>query len=356
MQADNGIFIVNSSGGAAVDAAILRTVRGNMFQSMDLRFVVIAVLSIGLHVFAIWYLRSIKIQAQETMTIEQIPERIAKLLVDKPMPKPEAVKPKMPTTVQTNENTRPIADDVPSDNAAGQKPTTREQVVARKNVAKRDARVEEKVRSVGVLGMLTGVGTTARGPAVVDVLSSMGARKESNQNLDAAMANVTGLQQTQNINVLQKTLVKSKEVTINRREEIDDLIAGIGSARTVELAKRGTITIQRPESIEGAGSQSAKRDFQAINAVVLAHKSGINMSYEKYLKSDPALAGKLTVRFTIGSGGSVTDVQIVENTTGNNDLAQEIARKIRMWTFEPVPEGDATVTFPFIFSPAQGQG
>jgi TonB family protein len=196
------------------------------------------------------------------------------------------------------------------------------------------------------------VGTTAKGPAVIDVLGAMGTRKESSTNLDEALAKMSGLQRADNVDVLQKKLVKSKDVAVQHKEEIDDLIASVGSARSVDLAKRGEFVIQKPESIEGAASSNAKRDNNAINAVVASHKASIRMTYEKHLKRDPALAGKVTVRFTISATGSVTAVTILENTTNNSDLEQEITRKIRMWRFETVPEGDVTVTYPFVFTPA----
>jgi len=76
------------------------------------------------------------------------------------------------------------------------------------------------------------------------------------------------------------------------------------------------------------------------------------MSYEKFLERNPGLSGKVTVRFTIAASGSVSSVSILENTTGNNELEQEIIRKVRMWQFEAISEGDATVTYPFVFMPA----
>jgi TonB family protein len=76
------------------------------------------------------------------------------------------------------------------------------------------------------------------------------------------------------------------------------------------------------------------------------------MSYEKFLKRDPSLKGKITVRFTITAEGTVNNIQILENTTGNTDLEAEIVRKVKMWTFDSVGEGDVTVTYPFVFSPS----
>jgi len=47
----------------------------------------------------------------------------------------------------------------------------------------------------------------------------------------------------------------------------------------------------------------------------------------------------------------VTGIQILENSTGNDELEDEIVRKIRMWQFDEIPDGEVTVTYPFVFSP-----
>jgi TonB family protein len=200
--------------------------------------------------------------------------------------------------------------------------------------------------------MLTGVGTTAKGPSVVDVLGTMKNKKGHFVDLDQALENMSGLQKNQNIEVLDRKLVKSKDIAISQKEEIDDLIASVGHAKTVDLSKKGDFVIQRPESIEGAASSDAKRDAGAINSVVSSHKLSIKMSYEKFLSRDPNLSGKITIKITIAASGSVTFVKAIENTTGSQELEEEIIRKISMWQFEPVPEGNVTITYPFVFMPS----
>jgi TonB family protein len=335
---------------------LVRQARGSFFASVDPRFFLVMVISIGLHAGIIYYFNVIKIPVRETMNIENVPERFAKLIIEKPIPKvPLKTKQALPLDREKTSSTGKTAPVTETKGAPGEKPSkfsAAERTQARKAVAIRAARVEQRMRSVGVLGMLTGVGATAKGPAVVDVLGAMGTRKESSTNLDEALAKMSGLQHADNVEVLQKKLVKSKDVAVQHKEEIDDLVASVGSARSVDLAKRGEFVIQKPESIEGAASSNAKRDNSAINAVVSSHKASIRMTYEKYLKRDPALAGKVTVRFTISADGGVKAVTIVENTTNNSEIEQEIIRKIRMWRFETVPEGDVTVTYPFVFTPA----
>jgi TonB family protein len=353
MEREGNIIVVGGRS-AAVDAGLLRSVRGSFFSKTDLRFVVIAVLCVGLHAGVLLGFRMVRLETVKVKSIEEIPERFAKLIVEKPIPKIEKKKPEaVAKAKEGGEETAPVKEaktEVATGTASA--PMTKERAVAHKAVEAQVARVEQKIRTVGVLGMLTGMGTTAKGPAVVDVLGAVGGRKEKFQDLDKALSDVSGLQQTQNVEVLQKKLVKSKDVEVSHKENIDELIAGIRTAKTTELAKKGDIVISRPQSIEGAASSNAKRDITAINEIVSTHKVSIRMSYERFLKRAPDLAGKITIRFTIDAGGNVSKVEIVENTTGNKDLEDEIVRKVGMWKFETINEGEVTVTYPFIFQPA----
>ncbi len=331
-----------------VDKALIKKVKGSFFRSVDPRFLLVVVLSILAHVIGIYWLVKHKVsKQQDIVVIEQIPERFARLIVEKPLPKNK--KNSSSQTKTEGGGTKP-AETKPTPGPVQRSAAERSK--AQQAVTERSAKVEEKVRNVGVLGMLTGVGKTAKGPAVVDVLGSRDDSREKFSSLDEALENITGLKRTQNVDVLDRKIVKSKDVTVASREVIDDLISGVGVAASADLAKRGDFVIQRPESIEGAASSSAKRDNAAINQIVASHRSSIRLSYQKFLRRDPSLAGKITVRFTITASGTISNITILENSTGNGELEQEIIRKIRMWQFDEIPEGDVTVTYPFVFSSA----
>lgn len=292
------------------------------------------------------------------MKLEQIPERFAKLILEKPLPKVEKKTVEQRVEQASEQQARQQSAEEATGETQGKgaeapKFTEKQRAAAKRAVSSQMEKVDTKIRTVGVLGMLTGMGGTAKGPAVVDVLGAMGTRKEHLENLDEQLSKTSGIIKATNADVMQQKLVKSKDVApLSRKEEIDNLIAGASVANMKELSKRGDIVIQKPESIEGAASSNAKRDNDAINQVVSTHKASIRMSYEKFLRSDPNLAGKITVRFTITASGSVSDIKIVENSTGNSELEQEIIRKVKMWQFETIAEGDVTVVYPFVFNPA----
>jgi hypothetical protein len=74
--------------------------------------------------------------------------------------------------------------------------------------------------------------------------------------------------------------------------------------------------------------------------------------YERELKRDPSLKGKIVVRFVIGISGRVDEVEIDENTMGSDEVANCIGTTIKVWTTPFKPESEVPVYYPFIFTPA----
>jgi TonB family protein len=354
MQRDGMVVAVGA--GSTFSPRDLRRIRGPLWGQTDPRIALVMIISVAVHFGVLVYIHRIKLPPPAPVALEKIPDRFVKFIVEKPLPKADKKPEKalISTKPEAAATTGAQASTADADKSAGNATpavSAKDKARAQKAVAARVTRVEQKIRTVGVLGMLTGVGTTARGPAVVNVLGQATKGKEQFQDLEKALQNMNGIVKTQGGEMLDRKLVKSKDLTVNNpREEITSLMAGIGAAKTVELTKRGNFVIQRPEAIEGSASSNTKRDNDAINAVVSSHKASIRMSYEKFLQRDPTLAGKITVRFTIAAGGQVSRIEIVENTTGNPELEQDISKKIKMWEFEPIAEGDVTVTYPFVFS------
>ncbi|HEX2956109.1 MAG TPA: AgmX/PglI C-terminal domain-containing protein [Chitinispirillaceae bacterium] len=341
------VIIAATSTSAVIDENIINSIRGNPLSFLKSPLVLIVIFSIILHSLFLYYLSSIKISVQDTLVIENVPERFARLIVEKPIPKKTVeAKRNIQSTVAGEQN---VTEQHEQKTQSGPI-TTVQRKKARQKVQANVSKVEQKVRTVGVLGMLTGVGATAKGPSVADVLGTIGDKSDKFKDLDDALSKMTGLKKASQVEILDKKLVKSKEISVSHKEEIDDLIAGVGLAESVNLTKKGNFIIQRPESIEGAASSDARRDNNAINEIVSSHKASIRMTYEKFLKRDPSLTGKITIQFTITASGSVTNIRIVENTTGSTDFEQELIRKMTFWKFDPIPEGDVTVSYPFVFS------
>ena len=112
------------------------------------------------------------------------------------------------------------------------------------------------------------------------------------------------------------------------------------------------------EILEGGTEVRGSLSRDVIRSVVRAHLGEVRSCYEEGLRTDPNLAGRVTVSFVIGPTGAVQTASVGSSTlvsaTDADELAGAcIARAVRSWLF-PTPEGGGivSVNYPFVFEPA----
>jgi TonB family protein len=94
-------------------------------------------------------------------------------------------------------------------------------------------------------------------------------------------------------------------------------------------------------------------DRAAILRVVQAKRGQVRACYERSLKASPALAGRLTVDFTIGARGRVTQVSLKESTLSSTEVERCILAAVKAWVFPAPADGQpTTISFPFVFQAA----
>jgi hypothetical protein len=96
-------------------------------------------------------------------------------------------------------------------------------------------------------------------------------------------------------------------------------------------------------------SNRGRRISTSSSATSAAGGRRIAACYERALKSNPALAGKLVVRFSIASAGTVVAVAVDEDTLGAPDVAGCVRGLIARWRFPPPTAAPVEVSFPFVF-------
>jgi TonB family protein len=88
-----------------------------------------------------------------------------------------------------------------------------------------------------------------------------------------------------------------------------------------------------------------------IRREIKSHRNQIRYCYEQELTRLPNLRGKITVKFTIGARGYVTQVSITQTSLNNAAVEGCVVSKIRTWRFpKPMGGGTVIVNYPFIFS------
>jgi TonB family protein len=85
--------------------------------------------------------------------------------------------------------------------------------------------------------------------------------------------------------------------------------------------------------------------------VIRSRSPGLRHIYNTFLKMQPGMAGKVTLRFAIAPSGDVVDVGLAGSTTSAPDFDAQVAHAVMSWRFDPVKAvGNDIVTVPFNFS------
>jgi TonB family protein len=124
---------------------------------------------------------------------------------------------------------------------------------------------------------------------------------------------------------------------------------GWGSGPAARLpGRRPTEIVGAPPPVRVIGSL----DKSIIRRVIRSHLNEVRFCYEKELMRAAALAGRITVRFTIGANGAVATSGVEASTLGNVAVERCVTDAVRRWEF-PRPEGGVVmVSYPFLLKAA----
>ncbi len=81
-------------------------------------------------------------------------------------------------------------------------------------------------------------------------------------------------------------------------------------------------------------------------------KGAIFALYNRALRMDPSLEGKLVLRLTIAPTGQVTACEIVSSELGDQDLERKLVQRILLFRFDARDVEPITTTKPIDFFPA----
>jgi len=126
--------------------------------------------------------------------------------------------------------------------------------------------------------------------------------------------------------------------------------AGFGGKAS---STRARIAPPRPSDIE-LGGEAGSRSPESILRVIRAHLGGFQYAYQKHLRADSTLGGKISLKFTIAPSGDIVAISVVASNTGSAALDQEILDKARRMKFDAIAKGNVTVTYQFVLDKTSG--
>jgi TonB family protein len=109
--------------------------------------------------------------------------------------------------------------------------------------------------------------------------------------------------------------------------------AGLGGAIT-GTGGHGT-GAGKGATIQRGGSGKASRSQEELALAVARAKGALYAIYNRALREDASLQGKVTVEFTIAPNGGITDCHIRSSELKSPELEQKLISRLRMLEFKP---------------------
>jgi TonB family protein len=286
--------------------------------------------------------------------IEVIPDRVVELLT-KPKKKEEVVKKddkgddKKEEVVEKKDEPKPVRQPVRKEETQqAKKPDEKAATPVNDEVRKEE--VKKEVANKTILKFL---GTTGEGGAesIVDKLAG----GSPDVNIATAFEGASGVQvadaDTQERD-RRRISANGGAGNVAGLKESDIATKAGGPVDTgkkaPEVQVKANVKASEPSETFGTGTL----DQGKISDTVKRRMGAVKSCYEKELKRNPELQGKVTMQFTIEESGRVGAVDVKQDTMGDPAVGECIKSAISRWRFDSPEGGSITVAFPFIFSPS----
>jgi len=278
--------------------------------------------------------------------IAAVPDEIAKMIFEEPPPPPEDVE----DVEEVEEGEAEEVEDAPekpSEKEPSPSPSNEDESQA---VAEKSARIAEEAAQAAE-ALIVGALSAEAGGALADVLAG-GAVTGSAQDILSQAAGVGVAQSASGGNLR----TRSGGGSGSGQQGLGGL-SSRGKGTTDAKSEGGAVTerkIKGKTQLGSGGDIGGSGDFDA-NLVVKVIKTrirAIQACYERELRRNPTLAGKVTIEFTIQPRGNVTDVKVTNNSTGDAAVGACVANTVQRFRFNPGPDGGSvTFSYPFVFAP-----
>lgn len=284
--------------------------------------------------------------------IASVPDEVARMIFEEPTPPPEPE--------EEAEEEAPAEDEAEA--PAPQEPERRpreqkepapgpDKEAAEAAAAEKTARIAQEAAQAAE-SLIVGALSSAAGGALSDVLAG-GAVTGNAEDILSQAAGV-GVATTASGGTLR---TRSGGSTGSGQQGLGALSRKGGEETTARKSEGGAVAerkIRGKLDVGSGGDIGGSGDFDAslVVKMIKARIGAIRACYERELKRNPTLAGKVTIQFTIEERGNVSGVKVTENSTGDSAVGQCVANAIQRFRFVPGPDGGSvTFSYPFVFAP-----
>lgn len=123
------------------------------------------------------------------------------------------------------------------------------------------------------------------------------------------------------------------------------------SGQRIEAAGGG-LGENRERSGFGGDQRTQGRSLEEIQLIMDRNKGGIYAIYNRALRRNPALQGKMVIKLTIAPSGAVSAVSVVSSELRDEELESKVLTRIRLINFGAKDVPEITINYPIFFAPS----
>ncbi len=306
-------------------------------QERKFHRLLLIVLAIAFVLGAIW--PKLPVPDLDPFEVVEIPPRIAKLVLEQrpppaPPPRPEVAEPEPPPV--TEEVTERVVEAQPEPTPAPEP-----------EPAPPDTTQRARERAKAALMPFTESLASLRDSEVVE-------RVTDNRPLTASVGRA---ERNERSMIVSKAGTASGGINTARLSR-NTGGSGLGGRETTQVESPvAAIGGSADDGTRGSGaSGKPSRSREEIELVFDANKGAIFALYNRALRTDPTLQGKLVLRLTIAPSGEVTFCEVVSSELGDSpsgqEMEQKLVQRVLLFRFEPKDVEAVTTTKPIDFFPA----
>jgi len=262
--------------------------------------------------------------------VGEVPERFARLMVQE-QPKP----PPPPVVEQPKPESVPEAKPEPEPEKKVEEPKAPEEQPA---VPDRTTAAREKASRAGLLALRSELADLK-----TDTLLNKLERQPLRKATESAAPEV------------ERSIITSQVASgsggINTRKLSRDTGGTQLATRTTTRVEAPPETAAPKKPVPSAAGAPPPRTTEEVQIIFDRNKGPLNALYNRALRLNPTLAGKVVLRITIDASGEVTDCAIESSELHDPELERKLVARIKLFNFGAKRAALTTVTYPIDFFP-----
>ncbi len=309
----------------------------------DHLFTILNLLAIVFFIMLVVWLNRLQVAELERKELAEVAPGLARLILDKPpAPKPPKELEKITPPLEKPEPVKP--------------PEIEPRVVARQPEPVAPPRVEpppvssarQKAARSGLLAFSDEL-ADLRDHADLDLLDDAPTSSITSlsETITSATDELIARSQTASGGIADANLARghSQQPLLQRQvaEVESNLIDGAEAAMAQQAAKPKVPA--KPQNLKSRSRDEVEKVFQT-------NKGPIYGIYNRALRQNPKLQGRVVVELTIAADGTITDCRLLSSELGDEELESRLVSRIKRFRFQSRKVDVTTVTYPIDFLPS----